>query len=494
MQVKELKNEKLEREYSVTVTSGDIETKIDQELKTIGGQVKIPGFRPGKVPAKILKQRYGKSVLGEVLDKTVREKTGEVIKEKDDRPAMQPKIEVVSFEEGEDLEFKVAYEILPDVPKVDLAKVALEKLTYDLPESEVQEALDRMAGYRKSYDAKAKTAKAQDGDAVKIDYKGFLGEEAFEGGTAEGHTLELGSGQFIPGFEEQLVGMKAGDEVKVNVTFPEEYHSEELKGQAVVFEVKVHEVLEAKPVKVDDAFAKEMGMEGLDQLKEAIEGQLTKDYDQVARTKLKKALFDALDDKCQFEVPNSMKEAEFNTIWSQVEEAKKNGAEEFKDKSEEEMREEYEAIAERRVRLGLFLADIGRQNDLQVTQEELSGAIMTHARQFPGQEQAVFEYYQKNPEHLEELRGPIIEEKAVDFVLDKAKLTEKKVSIEELMKEEEEDSSSAKKKKPAAKKKAPAKKAASKKASTDKDSDEKETEAKKKPASKTKATTKKKTA
>lgn len=483
MQVKELKNTKLEREYSVTVKASVLEAKMDEELKAISGQVKIPGFRPGKIPAKILKQRYGKSVMGEVLEKTVQGQTSELIKDKDERPAMQPKVEIVSFDEGKDLEFKVSYEVLPKISKVDLGKISLDKLTYDLPESDVQEGLDRMARYRKSYDAKPKTAKAKDGDAVRIDFKGFLGDEAFEGGEGKDHTLELGAGQFIPGFEEQLIGSKAGDDVKVKVTFPEEYHSEALKGKDAVFEVKVHEVMESKPVKIDDAFAKEMGMESLDNLKEAIKGQMSGDYDNVSRTKLKKALFDALDPECKFEAPKSMVDAEFNAIWARIEEAKKNGEEELKGKSDKELREEYEVIAERRVRLGLYLSEIGRQNDLQVTQEELSGAIMEHARQFPGQEQKVFEYYQQNPEHLEELRGPIIEDKAVDFILDKVKVTDKKVSIEELLAEDEDE-------KPAVKKKS----AAKKKVATKKTTAKKETATKKKPTSKTKASTKKKSA
>lgn len=475
MQVKELKKTKLEREYSVTVSAADIDKKVNEQLEVVGQQAKIPGFRAGKIPPRVLKQRYGKSVMGEVLEKAVQENTAEVIKQKDERPAMRPKVEVVSFDEGRDLEFKIAYEVLPELPKVDLSKIAVQKLTYDIPESDINEGMERLAGHRKSYDAKAKDTKAKDGDAVRIDFKGFVDGEAFEGGEAKGHTLELGSGQFIPGFEEQLIGKKAGDEAKVKVTFPKEYHSEDLKGKEAVFEVTVHEVLEAKPAKIDDEFAKEMGMESLAKLKEAIEGQMRKDYDNIARTKLKKELFDALDEKCKFEAPKSMIDAEFEVIWGQVQQAKEQGDESLKDKSEKELRKEYEEISERRVRLGLYLSDIGRENKLEVTQEEISGAIMDHARQFPGQEQMVLEYYQKNPEHLEELRGPIIEEKAVDFVLDKVKITEKKVSIEKLL----EDDEAVKPKK---------------KASAKKSSEGEKSAAKKKPAAKSKAAGKKKTA
>ncbi len=476
MQIKEVKNTKLEREYTVTIKAKDIAKKMDSQLEIVGQQAKIPGFRPGKIPAKMLKQRYGKSVMGDVLEKTVNEATGEVLKKHDDRPAMRPKIEIVSFEEGKDLEFKMEYEVLPEIPEVDLSKVSIEKLTYDIPESDVKEGLDRLAGHRKSYDAKPKTAKAANGDAVRIDFKGFVDGEAFEGGEAKGHTLELGSNQFIPGFEEQLVGTKAGDEVKVNVAFPKEYHSEPLKGKDAVFEVTVHEVLEPKSATIDDAFAKEMGMESLDKLKDAIKGQMGNDYNNVQRTKLKKELFDALDDLCKFEAPKSMVDAEFEAIWSRIEEAKQQGDESLKDKSEKELRAEYEKIAERRVRLGLYLSDIGRKNNLEVTQQELSGAIMQHARQFPGQEQAVFEYYQKNPQNMEELRGPIIEDKAVDFILEKVKVTDKKVSIEDLLKDEDE---------------APKKKATKK---TDAKKEPTKGDAKKEPATKKKATTSKKSA
>lgn len=472
MQVKELKNNKLEREYSVTISAKDIEKKVDEQLQVVGQQAKIPGFRAGKIPTKVLKQRYGKSVMGEVLEKTVHEKTGELLKEKDARPAMRPKVEIVNFDEGKDLEFTVAYEEIPEVPEVDLSKISVTKLTYEIPESDVKEGLDRLAGHRKSYDAKAKTAKAADGDAVRIDFKGFVDGEAFEGGEAKGHTLELGSGQFIPGFEEQLIGKKAGDDVEVKVTFPKEYHSDALAGKEAKFEVTVHEVLEAKPVKIDDKFAEELGMENLAKLKEAIKGQMNKDYENIQRTKLKKELFDELDGKCKFESPKSMIDAEFDVIWGQIEQAKEQGDESLKDKSDEELRKEYKEIAERRVRLGLYLSDVGRKNELEVTQEEISAAIMEHARQFPGQEQAVFEYYQKNPEHLEELRGPIVEDKAVDFILEKVKVTQKKVSIDELLADDDEP------------KKKPAKKAASKKTSA----------AKKKPAAKAKTSSKKKSA
>ena len=452
MQVSEVKNNNLEREYKVTVDAKTIEKKMEEKLKSIGNRAKIPGFRPGHVPVKILKQRYGKSVMGEVLENTVNTSSSDVIKQKGDRPALQPKIEVTSFDEGKDLEFTMSYEVLPELPEVDTKKIKLEKPIYELPKKEVDEAIERLAARQKSFEPRAKTAKAKDGDAVKMDFEGFLKGEAFQGGKAEGHTLELGSGQFIPGFEEQLVGTKAGDSVTVKVTFPKEYHSKDLAGQEAEFKVKVHEVMEPKPAKIDDDMAKSFGFDDLTKLREAIEEQLKKDYDELVRTKQKKQLFDHLEKAYDFAAPQGMVDLEFNMIWERLQQAKEQGDDSL-DKPEDELREEYQAIAQRRVRLGLLLAEVGRKNNLKVSQDELSRAVMDQARMFPGQEAKIFEFYQQNPQQLEELRGPILEEKAVDFLFDKITFTDKKVTIEELTSEDDEsDQSSSAKKKPAAKK------------------------------------------
>ena len=477
MKVSELKNNKLEREYQVTVEAETLNRKMDEQLKSIGNRVKIPGFRPGHIPVKLLKQRYGKSVMGEVLENTVNSTSGDVIRERNERPAMQPKIEILSFEEGKELQYKMSYEVLPEIPEVDFAKVKLEKLSYDIPEKELTEGLERLAERRKSYEVKKGAAKL--GDAVKIDFTGYLNGEKFEGGASENFTLELGSNQFIPGFEEQLVGAKAGDEKTVKVSFPEDYHSKDLAGKPTEFKVVVHEVLESKPVKIDDDFAKGLGLEGLSELKKALGEQLSKDYDQMVRAKLKKQLFDQLDTAYAFEAPKTMVEMEFNSIWERLQEAQKAGDESV-NKPEVELRKEYQAIAERRVRLGLLLADIGRRNNLKVGQDELSRAVMEQARQYPGQEKKIFEYYQQNPQQLEELRGPILEEKAVDFILGQAKVADKKTTIDELMREEDEDAPKAKKagKKDSAKDEA---KPAAKKPAAKKESD-----ATDKPAAKTK--------
>lgn len=446
MQVNELKKEKLLREYEVKVDAHTINKKMEEQLKSVGNRVKIPGFRPGHIPVKILKQRYGKSILGEILEKTVNSSSSDVIKQKGDRPALQPKIEITSYDEGKDLHFKMSYEVLPEIPALDYAELKIEQLTFDIPAQEIEEGLQRLADRQKNY--KAKSGKAKKGDAVKIDFAGYLNGEAFAGGTSKDFTLELGSGQFIPGFEEQLIGAQAGEEKTLPMTFPKDYHSEELAGQAVEFKVTVHEVLEQEAAAVDDALAQAVGLENLEMLKAEIEKQIRKDYDAVARTKIKKQLFDEIEKAVKFEPPQGMVDLEFNNIWERLQEAKKQGGDESLNKPEAELRAEYTAIAERRVRLGLMLAEIGRSNNLKVTQDELSRAVMDHARMFPGQEKHIFEFYRQHPQQLEELRGPILEDKAVDFIIEKIQPKLKKVTIEELLHEdEEEESSSAKGKK-----------------------------------------------
>jgi trigger factor len=441
MQVNELKKEKLKREYAVKVDAGMIDRQMEEQLQSISKRVKIPGFRPGHIPVKILKQRYGKTVLGEVLEKTVNVSSSDVLKQKGERPALQPKIEITSYDEGKDLEYTLSYEVLPEIPTVDYAKITLEKLTFDVPEEEIEESLKRLLSVGVSYEAKPEEAKAEQGDSVKIDFTGYLKGEAFEGGAATNFTLELGSGQFIPGFEDQLIGSKAGDDLTVNVTFPADYHKEDLAGQPTEFKVKVHQVLAVKLPEMNDEYAKRFGMESMEKLREALRDQIAKDYEQVARTKMKKHLFDQMDKLVQFETPETMVDLEFNNIWQRLEEAKKQGDESL-NKPEDELRAEYKAIAERRVRLGLVLAEIGRSNNIKISQDELSRAVMDHARMFPGQEKKVFEFYRQNPGQLEELRGPIIEEKAVDFILEQVTISPRKVTIDELIKDDEEENTS----------------------------------------------------
>ncbi len=475
MQVKETAKEGLKREYHVVVPANDLDAKTNARLQEVGQKAKIDGFRPGKIPANILKQRYGKSVLGEVIEQAVQDASQKVISEKDLRPALRPDIKITSYDEGKDLEFDMKIEIFPEMPEVDLSKIEVTKPVFEVAESDVKEGLERIAEQHKAHKPKADSAKAAQGDVVRIDFKGMLDGVAFEGGTAQDFKLELGSGQFIPGFEDQLIGVKKGDDVKVDVTFPEQYHNAELAGKPVVFEVKVHEVLTTEKSKLDDELAKNVGFESLDKLKDAIREHIANDYQQFVQNKMKKDLFDALEDKCSFDVPEGMFKAEFDSIWQQLKQAQERGDESVAGRDDKELEKEYKAIALRRVRLGLYLAELGRKENVQITQQELMGAVVERARQFPGQEQQVVAYYQQNPQQLEELRGPIFEDKVVTLVLDKVKTKEKKVTLDELVAMDMDEDEKPKKKtaskktsddeaekKPAAKK-APAKKTAAKK-------------------------------
>lgn len=445
MQIKETAKKGLKREYTVTVPAKDVEAQTEAKLKEVGQTAKIAGFRPGHIPVNMLKQRYGKSVMGEVLEKSVHDATHKVIDEKKLRPALQPEIKITSFEEGKDLEFTMSVELFPEVPEIDLKKIEIEKPTFDIAEKDVDEAVERLAERNKVRKPKADSAKAAKGDVVRIDFKGLKDGVAFDGGTAENFSLELGSGQFIPGFEDQLIGAKKGDDVKVDVTFPKEYHAQDLAGKPVVFEVKVHEVLTSEAAKVNDEFAKEIGFDSLKALKGSIKEHLAKDYEQYARNRMKKDLFDKLEDVCTFEVPEGMVESEFKQIWAKLKQAQEQGDPSVAGRDDKELEKEYRGIAERRVRLGVFLAELGRKQKVQVSQQELMGAVVEQARQFPGQEHQVVEFYQKNPAHIEELRGPLFEDKVVDNIFNEVKTKEKKISLEELVKLDLEDEKPTKK-------------------------------------------------
>ncbi len=480
MQVTETSAEGLKRAYTIVVDAKDIEGRIDARIGEIARTANLPGFRPGKVPLSLLKQRYGDSVMGEVLEEAVNTGTTQALTDNELRPAMQPKIEVTKFEKGEDLEYTVEVEVMPTIEPTDFSKIKLERLKVEPGDQEVQDAIQRLADAQKTFVAE-EGRKAADGDAVVIDFVGSVDGEEFEGGKAEDYTIELGSGTFIPGFEPQLVGAKAGDHVKVEVTFPEEYGAAELAGKEAVFEVDVKEVKVAEAAVIDDAMAERMGLENLEALQVAIREQIGSDFDNVARTRMKRELLDQLADTHDFDVPEGMVDQEFEAIWQQIEQqrAAGNTEEEDADKSDDELKDEYRGIAERRVRLGLLLADVGEKNNIEVQQEEVNRAMAEQARQFPGQERQFVEFYQQNPEAMNQLRAPIFEDKVVDFVVELAQVTERSVSADELMKEPEEE---AKPKKKAKKKAAPKKKAAK----TDDDAAAEDKPAKK-PAAKKKA-------
>ena len=419
----------------------------------------------------ILKKRFSQSVMGEVVDQAVRDSSAQALTERGLRPAMQPRIEITAFEEGKDLEYKIELELLPDIEVTDLSKLSLERLKVEVPDSEVEEALQRLADSRRDTKVLDKPRPAETGDVLVIDFKGTVDGEALPGMAADDHHLELGSSRFIEGFEDQLIGAGAGEDREVKVTFPEQYANDKLAGRDAVFAVTVKEIRETVPRAVDDALAKDLGAEDLADLTGKVRTQIERDYGQLERAQLKRALLDELAKAHDFTVPPSMVEGEFEAIWAQIEEERKQGRLDPEDegKSDDDLKAEYKEIAERRVRLGLLLSEIGRLNEIEVSQDELNRAIMMEAQNHPGHERQIFEFYQKTPEAMANLRAPIFEDKVVDFIVDLAKVSERQVSLDELREENAgaqqdeaaKDEAGAKKKpakkKAAAKKKAPAK-------------------------------------
>lgn len=433
MQVKELKQDGLSYEYEVTIPANDIDTRVDAKLQEVGKTIRIQGFRPGKVPMNILKQRYGKAILGEILEEAVNQTSQDVLKDKSLRPAMQPKIEVKSFDENQDLVYSMNFEVLPEIKLADFKGIKLEKAIAEISEETLNESLETIASSNVSTQKIETDRATKDGDTVMIDFDGRTADDDVhhEGMKAEGHMLKLGAGQFIEGFEPQLVGKKAGDKVEVKVAFPEQYGAAHLAGRDAIFDVTIHEIHEEIAGKADDELAKRLGMADLDALKNAVKEQLQKEYDSQSRMLLKKELLDILDEKHQFELPEMMREAEYNNIVDQVKADRQQRGDSDVELSEEEQAE-YKDIAARRVRLGLVLSEIGHQNNITVSDPELQKAVITEAQRYPGQEKEVFDFYSKNRQALESLRGPIFEEKTVDFILELAEVKEKSVSAEEL--------------------------------------------------------------
>lgn len=434
MQVTETLAEGLKREYKVVISAADIADKVDARLEKLKGEVRMPGFRPGKVPTSLVKKRFGQAVLGEVLESAVQDSSKQALDERGLRPAAQPNVEVTSYEDGKDLEYDLKLELLPEIEPAGFEDIELERITVEPSETEIEEALGRLAAQQSSTEPLPEPRPAASGDVLVIDFKGTVDGEAFPGMEAEDHHLELGSNAFVAGFEEQLIGKGKGDEAEVRVTFPEGYANDRLSGKEAVFQVTVKDVLAKVAVPLDDELAKSYGAESLEQLKERIKESLAGEYAQAARTLVKRKLLDTLVERCDFAVPETLVDMEFEAIWQRVEEDRKAGRldEDDKNKDEETLKADYRAIAERRVKLGLLLAEVGRREEIEVNQEELQQAVLAEVRRYPGQEQAVFEHFQKNPGALVHLRGPILEEKVVDHILDKAKVTEKATDAEGL--------------------------------------------------------------
>jgi len=483
MQVTETKSEGLSHEFAITIPAADIEAKVSARLGELVTQVNIPGFRPGKAPVSLLRKRYGEAVRGEVLQQAVNESMSQALEERELQPAVHPKIEVKEAGDGKDFEFTMAVDVLPVIETMDFRELELERLKATPDDAQIEEALERMSKEYAQPQPVEKARKAKAGDIVVIDFEGSIDGEVFEGGAAQGFYLELGSGRFIPGFEDQLIGVEPGAKVTVDVTFPEDYGNAELAGKAAVFAVEVKELREKVDATIDDEFAKSLGMDDLAALKGQLRERMEREYAEMARGRMKRELLDKLDAAHQFEGPNAMIEGELESIWSQFEAARKRNELDAEDaeKSDDEIRAEYRKIAERRVRLGLLLNAVAQRNNIDVGAEEINRALIQQAQMFPGQEQQIIELYRKNENLMAGLRAPILEDKVVDFILEMAQVTERVVSLDELMREDEPEGDSGKgaKKKSAGSKKKPAKSA--------KADDEKKSAAKKKSSAKPKA-------
>jgi trigger factor len=436
MQVIDKLSDGLKREFNVVVAASAIQERVEARLVEVGQQVRLPGFRPGKVPMDLLRKRFGQSVRGEVLERTVDESTQQALTEKALKPALQPRVEMVRFEDGEDLEFAVKLEVLPEITPNDLASLSLTRGVVEVKDEEVEKGLEALRRNRSTLEPVTEDRPVASGDVVIADFVGRIDGTPFEGGTAQDATIEIGANNYIPGFEDGLVGAKKGATVEVKVTFPQDYQPD-LAGKAAVFDITVKDIKKRVLPELDDAFAKSLGMESVEQLRQRGRESIQEQYAQTARLHLKRQLLDKLAESHSFPVPDGMVDAEFGGIWRQVEQAKKaNQLEpEDADKSEDELRNEYRAIAERRVRLGLLLSDIGQKNNITVLPEDFSKAVMEEARRYPGQEKSVIEYYQRTPQALESLRAPIFEEKVVDFVISKAQVSDLPVTAEELAKQ-----------------------------------------------------------
>ena len=444
MKIKELKAEGLSHTYAITVPKEDLATKLEAKIKEMQPQVSLKGFRPGKVPVGHIRKMFGQSIMKDVVEETVNETTQKAINDNKIRPAGQPQVDLRANGEDvtkgtADLEYQLTVESIPEFEPVDPEKLKFTRLTHEADEKELDEEVAKLGEGQKTYKKKAKTAKAKKGDAVLIDFVGTVDGVAFDGGAMEGHQLVIGSGSFIPGFEDQLIGVKAGDEKDVKVTFPDPYQAADLAGKDAVFATKVIEVQGEQDAVIDDEFAQKFGLADLEALKAAVKDQYSSQLEMQSRMKLKRAILDELDKKHKFDLPPQMVEAEFGNIWTQVQSEKEAGQldEDDAKKTEKQLEKDYRKIAERRVRLGLVLAEMGQKQEIQISNEELQQAMIAEARQYPGQEQQVIEFYQKNPQAIAQLRAPIYEEKVVDLIIEKAKVTDKKVTKEALFEEDE---------------------------------------------------------
>ncbi|WP_315770864.1 MULTISPECIES: trigger factor [unclassified Bradyrhizobium] len=449
MQVTETLSEGLKHEFQISVPAADLDAKADAKLVDLKDKVRINGFRPGKVPVAHLKKIYGKSVMAETIDQTIRDTNTQIFTERGFRLATEPKV-TMPTEEAEvekilagqsDLTYTVAVEVVPAIALADFKTFSVEKPVADITDADVDEAIKRLADANRSYAAKAEGAKAESGDRVKINFKGTIDGVAFEGGTGEGIDVVIGSNTFIPGFEDQLIGIGVGETRTLKVTFPTNYLNNELAGKAAEFETTATAVEAPEDKVVDDEFAKTLGLESLDKLKQLMRDRLAGEFSQATRQRVKRALLDRLDETHKFDAPPSLIDEEFNLMWNSVKAEMDSSGKTFADENttEDKAKDEYRTIADRRVRLGLVLSEIGEKNKITVTDDEVGRAVMERARSMPGREKEVWDFYRNNPQALAQLRAPIYEDKVVDFILELANVTEKKVSKDELFKDDDSD-------------------------------------------------------
>ena len=449
MAITQTLSEGLKREFEVIITNSELNKLVDEKLNNIAKEANLPGFRPGKVPVSVVKNRFGKQVLGEVVKESVDNVTKDTMEKNKLTPSSQPKIEIISFEEGEDLKAKLSVEIMPEFEIPDLSNLEIIKPIVKVTDKDINDAVEKIAKENIGTKTIKKDRSAKKGDTVVIDFLGKVDGIPFEGGEAKGHNLKLGSNSFIPGFEDGLVGSKVGKKVSVAVTFPEDYQAKNLAGKKAIFETTINEIKEDVELVINDEFAKTLGMADLKALKSAVADQITKQHDQASREKSKRQILDKLADNISFDLPETLEKEEYNNICKAMnpnakpDEASKDyikNQEPEPDKGmKKEEKQDASEIAKRRVRLGLLLSEIGRKNNIKVEEEDTRNAMMKEIQKYPGQEKQVMDYFKNNPEAQQQLSGPIFEDKIIDFILELANTKEKVVSLDELYKEEELD-------------------------------------------------------
>ncbi len=433
VQIKKIQDKKLRKDYEINIPHSLISSKIEEQAKKLQPKVNIKGFRKGQVPTKIILEKYSQSIMADESDKLISKQIKKIIDENNYKIALQPKIEIKTFEKDKDIEISATFEIFPEVPEIDLKKIKITKKQAKISEKDVEEGIEKMLKYFKTWQEQDPSYKAKIGDAVNIDYVGKVDKEEFEGGKAQSYQLELGSKSFIDDFEEQLVGKKAGDEVKVKVKFPKEYHSQNMAGKKAEFDVKINKVLTSSLPEINDEFIKtNFGLESLEKLKEAIEKQISQNYENLSKDAFKKELFDFLNKKYDFDLPEGLIEQQFQSLWSETEEELKENPEKFKnDKEKEKAKDEKRKIAQRMIRCGIILNDLSIKNKIEPSNEDINNELQKIMQRFAGQEQQVIEYYQKNQNAISQLKGTIIEEKTVDFIIKNAEIEIKEFSLKD---------------------------------------------------------------